>query len=480
MAATNGTNGSNGSNGAGLHPPIAALDLQSPVDEDEPGQDGLPPHSTQAEEAVLGSVLKNGLSIADVLPFLKPHHLYELRNRHVYAAMAALFERAVPIDYHTLGEELNHQGTYEAAGGLLYLSGLSLATPSAAHIEHYAHIVLEHAVRRRYISAAQQVAELAWNQRRDLETVKQRSEALVLGASSDTLSRRAVLAPSEWTEHLMEYLGQARTSGLAGVSTGLLDLDQMTLGLSPGLYLLAASTGTGKTAIAGQIALHVGERHGPVVFVSMELTDVDLGVRLVSVITNIKKEQLVTGRLSPEQQQEALAAIERLDSSRLHIVFGSGYTSADVRAFTLQVQAAESSKPALIVVDYVQLLRDEEGDGRSRERNVSAAARGLKEVSGELGIPVLALVQLNRNRATRADKRPQLADLRESGDLENTADSVLGLYREEMDSPHTDDKKIAELSVLKKRQLGEDVGTIRRVVWVGESYRDLAYETSLP
>jgi replicative DNA helicase len=131
-------------------------------------------------------------------------------------------------------------------------------------------------------------------------------------------------------------------------------------------------------------------------------------------------------------------------------------------------------KPALLVVDYVQLLRDEEGDGRMRERNVSAAARGLKDVSGELGVPVLALVQLNRNRATRSDKRPQLADLRESGDLENTADSVLGLYREEIDNPHTNDRGLAELSVLKKRQPGEEVGTMRKLVWVGESYRDLA------
>ena len=180
----------------------------------------------------------------------------------------------------------------------MYLSELNLARPSAAHVEHYARIVLEHAVRRLYISAAQQVAELARNRQKDLDTVKQRAEVLVLGATSETLSRRAVLSPSEWTEYLMDYLGQARTDGLAGVSTGLRDLDTMTLGLSPGLYLLAASTGTGKTALAGQIALHVAEHHGPVVFVSMELTDVDLAVRLVSVITNIKKEQLVTGKLN--------------------------------------------------------------------------------------------------------------------------------------------------------------------------------------
>ena len=454
--------------------------IDRPLVQDEPGiaddeEMSVPPHSVQAEEAVLGSVLKRGLAIADVVPFLKPQHFYEARHRYIYAALTALFERAAAIDYHTIAEELERQGTYEQAGGLAYLSEINLSTPSAAHIEHYARIVLEHAVRRRYIDAAQQVAELAWNRRKDLETVRTRAEALVLGASSDTLSRRAVLPPSEWTTHLMDYLGQAREGGLAGISTGLRDLDTITLGLSPGLYLLAAATGTGKTALAGQIALHVAEQHGPVVFVSMELTDVDLAVRLVSVITNIRKEKLVTGPVGPEQTHQVLDAIERLSRSRLHMVCGSGYTSADVRAYALQVQAAEGFKPALIVVDYVQLLRDEEGDGRTRERNVSAAARGLKDLTGELGIPVFALVQLNRNRAMRVDKRPQLADLRESGDLENTADSVLGLYRDEIDHPDSSDRGLAELSVLKKRQLGEDVGTVRRLVWVDESYRDFSY-----
>src|SRR5919199_1302384 len=294
MAADEQTNGHAGTAASGVGQQLAVEDLPEVVIDDETGQDGQPPHSTHAETAVLGSVLKRGLAIADVLPFLKAHHFYEPQHRHLYAAMAALFERAVPIDYHTLGEELQRQGTYEPAGGLQYLSELSLATPSAAHIEHYAHILLEHAVRRRYIGAAQQVAELAWDRRRDLETVKQRAEALVLGASSDTLSRRAVLPPSQWTDHLLAYLEQARTGGLAGVSTGLRDLDRMTLGLGPGLYLLAASTGTGKTALAGQIPLPVGAPHGPVVFVSMELTDVDLAVRLVPVLTNNQKENPVT------------------------------------------------------------------------------------------------------------------------------------------------------------------------------------------
>jgi len=324
-------------------------------------------------------------------------------------------------------------------------------------------------LRRRVIGAVHSVAELAWDVRQDAETVRQRSEALILGAATDTLIGQVVLSPPEWTGHLMAYLERSRTGGLAGVSTGLRDVDSMTLGLSPGLYLVAASTGTGKTALAGQIALHVAEQHGPVVFVSMELSAVDLGVRLVSVLTNITKDHLVVGRLTDEQQGQVHTAVERLEQSQLYIVAGSGYTTGDVRAHLLRAQAATGSKPALLVVDYVQLLADEEGDGRSRERNVSAAAKALKTLAGELGVPVLALVQLNRNRAGRADKRPTLTDLRESGDLENTADSVLGLYHDEMDHPESTERGLAELSVLKKRQLGDDVGTIRRLVWVGES-----------
>ncbi len=145
-----------------------------------------------------------------------------------------------------------------------------------------------------------------------------------------------LLAPSEWTGHLMEYLERSRTGGLAGVSTGLREVDGMTLGLCPGLYLVAASTGTGKTALAGQIALHVADQHGPVVFVSMELSAVDLGVRLVSVLTNITKDHLVVGRLTDEQQGQVHAAVERLEKSQPSIVAGSGYTTGDVRAHLLQ------------------------------------------------------------------------------------------------------------------------------------------------
>jgi len=445
------------------------------VQVDEPAAPEAPPHSLQAEEAVLGAVLKQPLALADVVTFLEPGHFYSPPYRHVYAAMVALFARGAAIDYHTVADELQRQGSYEAAGGLLQLAELNVATPTAAHLVFYAHIVADHALRRRVIGAAQHVAEIAWDVRQDVETVRQRSEALILGAATDTLTGQVVLSPPEWTGHLMEYLERSRTGGLAGVSTGLRDVDSMTLGLSPGLYLVAASTGTGKTALAGQIALHVAEQHGPVVFVSMELSAVDLGVRLVSVLTNITKDHLVVGRLTDEQQGQVHAAVERLEKSQLYIVAGSGYTTGDVRAHLLRAQAATGSKPALLVVDYVQLLADEEGDGRSRERNVSAAAKALKTLAGELGVPVLALVQLNRNRAGRADKRPTLTDLRESGDLENTADSVLGLYRDEMDHPESTERGLAELIVLKKRQLGDDVGTIRRLVWVGESYRDFAH-----
>jgi replicative DNA helicase len=331
--------------------------------------------------------------------------------------MEALFERGAKIDYHTVADELQHQGTYESSGGLLYLSELDLSTPTAALIGQYAEIVVAHATRRRYISAAQKVAELAWDVRRDLETVKERAEALVLGAASDTLGRKLLFRPAEWAARLADYLEESRVDGLAGVSTGLTDLDRMTLGLSKGwLYLLGARPGTGKTALAGQVALHVGERQGPVAFMSVELTEADLGVRFVSVLTNITKEHLVTGQLDKDQQRDVAAALERLERSRVHIAYGAGFTTADVRAFALQVQATEGVRPALVIVDYLQLLQDQEGDGRNRERNVSAAARSLKGLAQELQVPVLACSQFNRNLDGRGDKRPTLTDLRDSGE----------------------------------------------------------------
>src|ERR671935_419567 len=187
-----------------------------------------PPHSAEAEAAVLGSVLKRGLALADVAPFLRPEHFYVLQHRQVYAAMVALFEQGQPIDYHTLLEELRRQGTEDSTGGLVFLAELDLATPTAAHIAHYGRIVVEHATRRRYINAAQTVAELAWNPRHDLGTVKDRAEALVLGAGTETLRRQALLSPAEWTDQLLAYLAEGQGEGLAGPSTGLRDYDALT------------------------------------------------------------------------------------------------------------------------------------------------------------------------------------------------------------------------------------------------------------
>jgi hypothetical protein len=161
----------------------------------------------------------------------------------------ALFERGAAIDYHTVADELVRHGTYQAAGGVLALAELNVATPTSAHIVHYARIVADYALRRRFVDTAQRVTELACDVGQEIDGVRQRSMALMLGASNGTLAGQEVLAPETWTDHLLDYLERGRTGGIAGVSTGLRDLDTMTLGLSPGLYLLAASTGTGKTAV---------------------------------------------------------------------------------------------------------------------------------------------------------------------------------------------------------------------------------------
>ena len=171
----------------------------------------LLPHSKDAEEAVLGSMFRNPLALADVVTFLKPRDLVHPPYRHVYAAMAALFERGDAVDYHTVADELQRLGTYAAVGGVLTLSELNVATPTSAHIVYYARIVANHALRRRFIDAAQHVAELAWDVHQDVDAVRQRAEALVLGAASDTLTGHEVLSPDCWTDNLVAFLDRSRT-----------------------------------------------------------------------------------------------------------------------------------------------------------------------------------------------------------------------------------------------------------------------------
>jgi replicative DNA helicase len=261
-----------------------------------------PPHDAQAEQAVIGSILKNPRAIHEVVDLLAPEAFYDSRNRLVFTAMLSLVRQDTAIDYHTLAAELQRLGLYESAGGLLYLSQIGLATPSAAHIEHYGRIVADHSVRRRAISVAQAIAEQAWRAHDPVDELLARSQSAMLGLSDAagvrTRSTTAAEAIGRWLETFdRESATNDRGDRIVGHSTSLRCLDKITLGLQPArLYLLSAYTSVGKSQLAHQVALHVARHHGTVLMASLEMSDLELTGRAIAQESGIPVEALATRR----------------------------------------------------------------------------------------------------------------------------------------------------------------------------------------
>ncbi len=449
----------------------------------EPRDGREPPHSHQAEAAVLGSILKNPASVARVADLLRPEVFHEPRHRHIFRAMLALFRDGQPIDYHSVGDRLAQLGVYEPAGGLLYLTDIDLATPSAAFIDHYAGIVQRTYVLRELIRAGWAIIEDAWRDPEDTEGCLSRAESKVLACRLDGFGRQTEWSSEGWTSAVMDAIASRKGGELAGLSTGLIALDRMTLGLHGGhVYVVCARTSVGKSVLALQIADHVATKHGAVLYVSGEMKAEELGERLIVSDTEIPAEALATGNLSPDQHALVLGALERYAALRLQFRHGGAMDVPSIRASALRLRA-ESGTLAMIVVDYVQQLEDVDGDGRSRERNVAEASHRLKHLATELDVPVIAVAQLNRDPEHRDDKRPVLSDLRESGAIENDADMVIAMYREEMyvkEPPKV--PGVLQLIMLKNRHgVGMPAGQFRQVIWnsAKRRYVDWAKEEAL-
>lgn len=425
-----------------------------------------PPHDDQAELAVLGSVLKNPRAIHEIAD-LAPDAFYETRNRLIFGAMSSLLHRDMAIDYHTIAAELERQGTYERAGGLLYLSEINLATPSAAHVEHYAGIVLEHYIRRRGIHEAQIATEQFWRAHEPAEDVVARFQAAALGLSDLGGARAKSATASDAVGRWLDTFDDPRPANdrgdrVVGHSTSLRCLDKITLGLQPArLYLLPAYTSVGKSQVAQQVALHVARHHGPVLVASLEMSDQELTARAISQETGIPVEALATHEIDDREAAEVIAAAEMQSTDPLFYLDGAdGLTTAQVRSRAMQLQA-QHGRLALIVVDYGQLLQDSRGNNSSVE-DQTLVSRNLKRMARALDVPVLVPVQINRQGV---DRKPQLSDIRESGSWEQDADVVIGLYRDELVHPETMDRGILELLVLKNRHAGQKPPASFKAVW---------------
>ncbi|MFZ6027794.1 MAG: replicative DNA helicase [Chloroflexota bacterium] len=400
-------------------------------------QTTLAPHSREAEEAVLGSVLVSADAYYDVAGFLQADDFFIHRHRSVWEAMAGLQERRQTLDYLTLIEELDRAGKLDEVGGAAYITALATAMPTSLHAEAYGHIVEQAAIRRRMLEAANQVAKLAFQEDTALETVIDESQK-ALQAAGERLLAKDVRPFSQVLGSLYDAVEKrSQQKGVFGVPTGFGELDRLLQGLQPSdLVIVAGRPGMGKTSLllsAVKHAAQVGKKH--VAVFSLEMSAEQLAQRIVAQETGIDTQRLRAGRLADDEWPLFAQAVEALSEACLFIDDTPAISPQQMRTKSRRLHLAYGLD--LIVVDYLQLMSGGGGakgqrSFENRVQEVSFVSRQLKALAKELNVPVLAAAQLSRAVEQRADKHPLLSDLRESGSIEMDADVVAFLYRPEM------------------------------------------------
>ena len=413
------------------------------------------PANIEAERAVLGALMIDPDAIVKVANFLRAQDFYRERHGWIYDAMASLNERHEPLDFVTLTDELERRGQLEEVGGPAYLTDLIASTPTAIYVDHYARIVERTAVLRRLISAAGKIAELAYDESQDMDEVVDRAEQIIFGISESRIHRdltpiRAII--SDVVERI-DFLTRNRDT-LMGVPTGFTMLDRILGGLQKSdLLILAARPGMGKTSFALSVALNAARRNNARVAVfSMEMSNEQLVQRLLSMETAIDSHRLRMGDINEEEWPILLEAANMLGTAPIFIDDTPGATVNDLRTKARRLYAEHGLD--LIIIDYMQLMTGSAGsNGRNenRQQEISYISRSLKSLARELNVPVIALSQLSRAVEARSDKRPMLSDLRESGSIEQDADVVLFIYREDYYLEDSDRQNIADVLVAKHR-----------------------------
>ncbi len=410
----------------------------------------LPPHSVQAEEAVLGSILKNPNSIVQVADFLKPEDFYQARHRHIYQAMGALFGETRPIDYHTVADELQRLGLYEASGGLLYLSELNLATPSAAHIEHYARIIERTSIMRRLISASATIAEIAYRDNLDPDTALEKAEQMILAIAEKRVTRDFRSLEDVLADYMEQIEAMVEGEGARyGIPTHYIDLDKLLGGFQrTDLIILAARTSVGKTSFALNLAVNAAVKaNATVAIFSLEMSAEQLASRLLSMESGVESPRVRAGQINEQESRKLSHAMSFLAEAPIWVDDTPSIPIMELRSKARRLAAEHGLD--MIIVDYLQLIVGDGGESRVQE--IGQISRALKALARELRVPVLALSQLSRAVEQRSPHIPQLSDLRESGSIEQDADVVLFIYRDEKYNPDSEKKGIADIIVAKHR-----------------------------
>lgn len=417
----------------------------------------IPPHSIEAESSVLGGLLLDNGAWDRVSDLLADGDFYRYEHRMVYSAIGALINGSKPADVITVFEQLQNQGKAEEVGGLAYLNSLAQYVPSAGNIRRYAEIVRERSVLRKLVTASDEISTNAFNPKgRPVAAILDEAEQKIFNIGEEgARTKQGFQSMDTLVVDLLDRVQEMadNPNDVTGVPTGFYDLDRMTAGFQAGdLIVLAARPSMGKTALAINIAEHVALNEGlPVAVFSMEMGAAQLAVRIVGSIGRIDQGHLRTGKLTDEEWPRLTEAIEKLRTISLHIDESAGLTSSELRANARRL-SRQCGKLGLIVVDYLQLMSGSSNDGENRATELGEISRGLKMLARELQCPLIALSQLNRSVEQRPDKRPMMSDLRESGAIEQDADIIMFIYRDEYYTKDAcKEPGVAEVIIAKQR-----------------------------
>lgn len=412
----------------------------------------IPPQNVDAEMSLIGAVLIDEEVLADVSEHVKPKDFYDKRHAVIYDAIMRLYEKNKPVDLLTLTDELKRKKEIDEIGGSAYLTELTNYVPTAAHAESYAEIVAQKAVRRRLIRASGEISELGYDEATSTQELLQQAEAELFAVSDQSLKQDLTSLESILTDSFDRLEELHRNKGaLRGVRTGYRDLDNMTAGLQRSdLIILAARPAMGKTTLVTNLAYNVATiAKQPVLFFSLEMSKEQLVDRMLSDASGVDSWNIRTGNLSDDDFSKLSEAMGEMAEAPIFIDDTPGLSVLEMR--TKARRAAHDQPLGLIIIDYLQLMQGSGRDNGNRVQEVSEISRGLKLIARELNVPVIALSQLSRSVESRSPQIPQLADLRESGSIEQDADIVMFIYREAYYNPETERENITDLIIAKHR-----------------------------
>jgi replicative DNA helicase len=409
------------------------------------------PHDAEAERTVLGAILVDDQAFNSAAEILARDDFYRDAHRRIFEAMAALAERSQPIDLVTLKDELVRQNALEAVGGAAYLAGLVDGVPRVTSLGHWSRIIKEKAVLRNLIHAGNRIVQSCFEGEEDAATLLDRAEKAIFDIAERRI-RAGFVGIAEIVKESFRTIDQLSQSKdvVTGLATGFADIDEMTSGLQKGeLVIVAARPAMGKTSFCLNVAQHVGLRVGETVgLFSLEMSKEQLALRMLCADARVDAHRLRTGKLNEKDWARLAKAYTDLSQSKIFIDDSATISPLEMRAKCRRLKAEHGL--GLVIVDYLQLVTGA-GRAENRQQELSAISRSMKGLAKELAVPVIALSQLSRAPEARTDKRPQLSDLRESGAIEQDADIVMFIYREEEYKPSEENRGIAEIIIGKQR-----------------------------